>query len=172
MQEFRNEDMQECRNIGMQECRNGVQPINRWSFKSLWWKLCHSVMGHFGSASHTGQSRRETVRRDRESRQLSLSHLICPPSCVQGGDARQQTGLGADCHRTVRRMVLTAITSEETSLLRIVNIQPTPVQWAVRKGGGLTYGDNLNSSGNDNNAFVCCVGHIWYDTWRHSIQCK
>ena len=40
------------------------------------------------------------------------------------------------------------------------------------RGGGLTYGDSLNSSGNDNNAFVRCAGHIWYDTWRHSIQCK
>ena len=54
----------------------------------------------------------------------------------------------------------------------IVNIQPTPVQWAVRKGGGLTYRDSLNSSGNDNNAFVCCAGHSQYNTWRHSIQCK
>ena len=31
------------------------------------------------------------------------------------------------------------------------NIQPTPVQWAVRKGGGLTYGDSPNSSSNINN---------------------
>ena len=27
------------------------------------------------------------------------------------------------------------------------------------RGGDLTYGDSLNSSGNDNNAFVCCAGH-------------
>ena len=39
----------------------------------------------------------------------------------------------------------------------IVNIQPTPVKWAVRKVGGLTYGDSLNSSGNDNNALFVCL---------------
>ena len=29
------------------------------------------------------------------------------------------------------------------------------------KAPRLTYGDSLNSSGNDNNAFVCCAGHSW-----------
>ena len=43
--------------------------------------------------------------------------------------------------------------------MNIVNIQPTRVKWAVRQGGGLTYGDSLDSSGNDNNVFVCCAGH-------------
>ena len=40
----------------------------------------------------------------------------------------------------------------------IVNIQLTLVLWAVRKGEGPTYGESLNSSGNDINVFVCCLG--------------
>ena len=35
---------------------------------------------------------------------------------------------------------------------------PTPPLWMLMKGGGLTYGDSLNSSTNDNNSFVCCSG--------------
>ena len=36
----------------------------------------------------------------------------------------------------------------------------------------ITFADSLNSSGNNNNVFVYCAGHIWYNTWSHSIQCK
>ena len=36
-----------------------------------------------------------------------------------------------------------------------------------KERGGLTYSDSLNSSGNCNNAFVCCAGHSWYNTSRH-----
>ena len=42
----------------------------------------------------------------------------------------------------------------------IVNIQPTLMQWAVRKGGGLTYGDSRSSSGIHNDVFTCLLEHL------------
>ena len=36
----------------------------------------------------------------------------------------------------------------------------------------LTYGVSLDSSGNDNIAFVYFSGHYFNNTWKHSLQCK